>query len=236
MKKMSKKYNEEKELLARIKKQADDFTDRDPWRVLRIMGEFVEGFETLSNINLGVTIFGSSRIKENNPYYKAAREVAGMLAKKRFAILTGGGPGIMEAANRGAYEAKGISVGCNIELPCEQAPNKYQTISLNFRYFFIRKMMFVKYSEAFIIFPGGFGSMDEFFESLTLVQTGKIEHFPIILYGSQYWKGLLHWIESAMIKEGCITNEDISLLSMVDTPEEAVKIVIGSIQKQKKKK
>ena len=220
------KYHEDRELLKRMPAKKKGLAEIESWRVLRIMGEFIEGFESLSSITAGVTIFGSSRTKKESPYYKAATEVAYILAKKGFSIITGGGPGIMEAANLGAYKAGGISVGCNIELPCEQIPNPYQTVSLRFRYFFVRKMMFVKYSEAFIIFPGGFGSMDEFFESITLVQTGKIERFPIILFGSRYWQGLVQWIQSAMVNEGCISKEDLSYMILTDSPKEAARVII----------
>lgn len=221
-------YHEDRELLKHTPKKKG-LAKIDSQRVLRIKREFVEGFKSLSSIKAAVTFFGSSRITKDNPYYKAATEVAYILAKKGFTVITGGGPGIMEAANLGAYKAGGVSVGCNIELPEEQIQNPYQTISLSFRYFFVRKMMFVKYSEAFIIFPGGFGSMDEFFESLTLVQTGKIEHFPIILFGSRYWQGLIQWMQSAMINEGCISKEDLSFLRLTDSPEEAARVIIEKI-------
>src|SRR5216117_3554353 len=163
------------------------FTSTDPWRVLRIMGEFVEGFDTLSDVRNAVTIFGSARSLEGDPYYAAALETSRLLAKEGFAIITGGGPGIMEAANRGAKEGGGLSIGCNIELPFEQKINDYVDLGIDFRYFFVRKTMFVKYAEGFVVFPGGFGTLDELFESLTLIQTGKVEHFPVVLYGRTYW-------------------------------------------------
>jgi len=212
--------------LLRSRKVHEDFTATDPWRVLRIMGEFVEGFETLSKIGPAVAIFGSSRCPPHNEYYRAAEKAAALLAQEGLAIITGGGPGIMEAANKGAFEAEGISVGCNIQLPFEQKPNPYQTISLEFRYFFVRKMMFVKYSVAFLIFPGGFGTMDELFEALTLTQTHKIEQFPIVLYGSSYWKGLLDWLRRTMLSNGCISPEDLEIFTVKDSPEEAARYII----------
>src|SRR5213595_3611870 len=164
---------------------------QDSWRIFRIMAEFVEGFETMSRVGRAVTIFGSARTKPSDRYYKAAEETARLLALEGFGVITGGGPGIMEAANRGAFEAGGVSVGCNIELPFEQKSNPYLTRSLKFKYFFVRKMMFVKYSLGFVIFPGGFGTLDELFEALTLIQTRKIRNFPVVLFGSNYWSGLL---------------------------------------------
>jgi uncharacterized protein (TIGR00730 family) len=163
------------------------FLDSDPWRSLRILAEFVEGFDALAAVGKAVTIFGSARVHEGDPYYAKARELAGLLAKEGFAVITGGGPGIMEAANRGCHEAGGLSIGCNIELPHEQASNPYVDLGVEFRYFFARKVMFVKYADGFAIFPGGFGTLDELFESLTLIQTGKIRHFPVVLIGTEYW-------------------------------------------------
>src|SRR5213595_3035914 len=177
------------------------FTSTDPWRVLRIMGEFVEGFDTLSDVRNAVTVFGSARTLEGDPYYAAAQETSRILAKEGFAIITGGGPGIMEAANRGAKQGGGLSIGCNIELPFEQGTNAYVDLAINFRYFFVRKTMFMKYSEAFVIFPGGFGTMDELFEALTLIQTGKVSNFPVILFDSRYWGGLIDCIKSTMLVE-----------------------------------
>src|SRR5213083_2016520 len=168
----------------------DEFTHTDTWRVFRIMGEFVEGFDELATLTRAISIFGSARTHSDDPDYTAAQETAALLARAGFGVITGGGPGIMEAANRGAFEAGGLSVGCNIELPFEQRANPYQTLSLKFKYFFVRKMMFVKYSQAFIIFPGGFGTLDELFEALTLIQTHKIRDFPVVLFGSEYWSGL----------------------------------------------
>ncbi len=208
--------------------RSDEFTHTDTWRVFRIMGEFVEGFDELASLTRGISIFGSARSLPNDPYYKPAQETAALLAREGFAVITGGGPGIMEAANRGAFEAGGLSIGCNIELPFEQGPNAFQTRSLTFRYFFVRKMMFVKYSLGFIIFPGGFGTLDELFEALTLIQTRKIRNFPVVLFGSQYWNGLLTWIRDFAMKEGKISEQDLKLLHITDSPAEVVQIVINS--------
>ncbi|MCK4261800.1 TIGR00730 family Rossman fold protein [bacterium] len=217
--------HEDRELL-RAAKAKEDFTKTDPWRVLRIQGEFVEGFDTLSKVGPAVAIFGSSQFNKESPYYQAAAKTAETLSRAGLAIITGGGPGIMEAANWGAHRAGGISVGCNIDLPNEQEPNPYQTIELHFRYFFVRKMMFIKYSVAFIIFPGGFGTMDELFESLTLVQTGKIKHFPVVLFGLRYWRKFLQWMQNCMLREGCICDDDLSLCTITDDPEQAAQIII----------
>lgn len=206
----------------------DEFTHTDTWRVFRIMGEFVEGFEELATLNRAVSIFGSARVRASSPEYEAARETAALLARDGFAVITGGGPGIMEAANRGAFEAGGISVGCNIELPFEQGSNPYLTRSLSFKYFFVRKMMFVKYSLGFVIFPGGFGTLDELFEALTLIQTRKISNFPVVLFGARYWEGLLDWTKETLMKEGKISPEDLKLLHVTDAPTEVVQIVRDS--------
>ena len=206
----------------------DEFTHTDTWRVFRIMGEFVEGFDDLASVTRGVSIFGSARTQPDNPQYKAAQETAALLARAGFTVITGGGPGIMEAANRGAFEAGGISIGCNIELPFEQKANPYLTRVMNFRYFFVRKTMFVKYSTAFIIFPGGFGTLDELFEALTLIQTRKIKNFPVILFDTNYWTGLLKWVEDLMLKEGKINETDVRLLHMTDSPSEVVEIIVKS--------
>jgi uncharacterized protein (TIGR00730 family) len=208
--------------------RGDEFLHTDTWRVFRIMGEFVQGFEDLARITNGVSIFGSARTRPDDPEYQAAQETAGLLARAGFSVITGGGPGIMEAANRGAFEAGGTSVGCNIELPHEQGSNPYLTVSLKFKYFFVRKMMFVKYSDAFIIFPGGFGTMDELFEALTLIQTHKIHNFPVVLYGSQYWKGLLDWLTGPMLSEAKIVEEDFRRLHVTDSPAEIVEVVSRS--------
>jgi uncharacterized protein (TIGR00730 family) len=204
---------------------APDLT-KDSWRVFRIMGEFVEGFDTLAQLGPGVSIFGSARTKPDDPMYEAARETSALLAEAGFAIITGGGPGIMEAANRGAAEVGGDSVGCNIELPFEQGMNAYVKIAINFRYFFVRKTMFMKYAEAFIIFPGGFGTMDELFEALTLIQTGKVSNFPVVLFGTSYWKGLIDWLSHAMLAGGKIAPADLKLVVMTDSPAEAARVVI----------
>jgi uncharacterized protein (TIGR00730 family) len=206
----------------------DEFTHTDTWRVFRIMGEFVEGFDELATITRGVSIFGSARTQPDNPQYKAAQETAALLARAGYAVITGGGPGIMEAANRGAFEAGGLSIGCNIELPFEQKPNPYLTRSLTFKYFFVRKTMFVKYSTAFIIFPGGFGTLDELFEALTLIQTRKIKNFPVVLFGSAYWKGMVEWVTELMLNEGKIGEADLRMLNLTDLPEEVVEIVVKS--------
>src|SRR3954463_1086293 len=204
----------------------DDFTRSDPWRVLRIMGEFIEGFDTLASIRKGVTIFGSARTHPHDPQYIAAQEVARILAEAGFAIITGAGPGIMEAANKGAREGGGHSVGCNIELPFEQGANPYVDTLVNFRYFFVRKTMFIKYSVAFIIFPGGFGTLDELFEALTLIQTGKIYRFPVILFGRYYWAGLLRWLQARVLTEGKISEGDLDLMLVTDDPAEAAQAII----------
>jgi uncharacterized protein (TIGR00730 family) len=206
----------------------DEFTNTDTWRVFRIMGEFVEGFDDLATITRGVSIFGSARTSPHHPQYKAAQETAALLARAGFAVITGGGPGIMEAANRGAFEAGGLSIGCNIELPFEQDSNPYLTRSLKFKYFFVRKTMFVKYSTAFIIFPGGFGTLDELFEALTLIQTRKIKNFPVVLFGSAYWRGMLEWVKDLMLSEGKIVEADLRLLHLTDSPSEVVDIVVRS--------
>ena len=206
----------------------DEFTHTDTWRVFRIMGEFVEGFDELATLTRGVSIFGSARTSPDDPDYKAAQETAALLAREGFAVITGGGPGIMEAANRGAFEAGGLSIGCNIELPFEQRPNPYQTRGLKFKYFFVRKMMFVKYSLGFIIFPGGFGTLDELFEALTLIQTQKISNFPVVLFGSAYWQGLLDWIRDFAMKQGKVSEKDLQLLHVTDSPAEVVEIITKS--------
>jgi uncharacterized protein (TIGR00730 family) len=205
----------------------ENFTDSDPWRVFRILGEFVQGFDTLSKLDASVAIFGSARLPKENKYWQAAAQTAEILARHGLSIITGGGPGIMEAANFGASKVKGKSVGCNIELPYEQKPNPYQDISLSFHYFFVRKMMFVKYSLGFIIFPGGFGTLDELFEALTLIQTDKIAHFPIALYGREYWAGLLDWLRQVQVPAGCISASDLDLFQLTDSPEETVDYIIG---------
>ena len=218
--------------MAKLKKTP--IPDENPWRVFRIMAEFVEGFDELSQIGPAVSIFGSARIPEGNKYYKAAVETAELLVKDGYAVITGGGPSIMEAGNKGATNARGVSVGLNIDLPFEQKPNPYINHLINFHYFFSRKVMFVKYANAFIIFPGGYGTLDEFFESVTLIQTQRMERFPVILYGSAYWKGLLDWLKSSVLEENCIDKRDLSIFQTVDDPKEAVEIIKNFYKKQRK--
>src|SRR5688572_26136528 len=196
------------------------------------MGEFVEGFDALADIGPAVSIFGSARVGRRNRYYGAARRLAAALVKEGFAIITGGGPGIMEAANRGAKEAGGLSIGANIELPFEQGLNEYVDLGMEFRYFFVRKVMFVKYAEGFIIFPGGFGTMDELFEALTLIQTGKVRHFPVVLFGTAYWKGLLDWMRDTMLAEGKISQGDLDWLIVTDSPEETVRVILEAYRER----
>jgi uncharacterized protein (TIGR00730 family) len=202
---------------------------KDGWRVFRIMGEFVEGFDTLSQLGPAVSIFGSARVLPTDPHYVACRETSRLLAEAGFGIITGGGPGIMEAANRGAVDGGGRSVGCNIELPFEQGTNPYVQTAINFRYFFVRKTMFVKYAQGFVIFPGGFGTMDELFEALTLIQTEKVKDFPVVLFGSDYWKGLLDWLRGTMQGEGKISPGDVDLMCVTDDPAEVVGHLIRHI-------
>ena len=204
---------------------------QETWRIFRIMAEFVEGFDELSKLGPAVTIFGSARTQPDHKYYELAERTAAALARAGQAVITGGGPGIMEAANKGAFEAGGSSIGLNIEIPEEQVSNPYQTLSLSFRYFFARKMMFTKYAQAFIIFPGGFGTMDEFFESLTLIQTMKMSHFPVIVMGSEFWEGLLTWLNGTMLAAGNISAEDTGIFTLTDDPDEAVRIVLESGEK-----
>ena len=210
-----------------------DFTRTDTWRVMRIMGEFIEGFDTLAAVDKGVTIFGSARTGPDDPQYQAAEEVARLLAEAGFAVITGAGPGIMEAGNKGARTGGGHSVGCNIELPFEQGNNPYVDTLVNFRYFFVRKTMFVKYSVAFVIFPGGFGTLDELFEALTLIQTGKISQFPVILFGRHYWAGLVRWIQTRVLGEGKISPSDMDLILLTDDPREAVEAVVRAYDAQR---
>jgi uncharacterized protein (TIGR00730 family) len=198
----------------------EDLKKSETWRVFRIQSELVEGFETLHNLGPAVSIFGSSKLSPGNKYYDEALTLAKLLADDGFALITGGGPGIMEGVNKGAKKGRALSVGLNIALPTEQVPNRYQDISLTFHYFFIRKLMFIKYAIAYIIFPGGFGTMDELFEALTLAQTKRIASFPIILFGSKYWKGLIDWMKNTLVPNGTIRKEDFALFSVVDTPEE----------------
>jgi hypothetical protein len=193
--------------------------------MFRIMAEFVDGFESLGKYQPAVSVFGSTRIKPGDEIYKKAEQIGKLLAENGFAVITGGGPGVMEAANKGAFSAGGKSIGLNIELPLEQRPNPYTNITLNFRYFFVRKVMFVKYAVAYIILPGGFGTMDELLESITLIQTQKIRPFPVILVGSNYWRGFLDWIKEVVLKEGKITSADLDILQLIDEPAEIVKTI-----------
>ncbi|HDQ26331.1 MAG TPA: TIGR00730 family Rossman fold protein [bacterium] len=209
---------------SKSKYMLEGITD-DSWRMFRIIHEFVDGFEELGKLKKAVSIFGSAREKPGHPFYGAAEKTAALMVKKGYAVITGGGGGIMEAANKGAAEAGGISVGCNIELPYEQRPNSYANIKIGFRYFFARKVMFVKYASAFIVFPGGYGTLDELFESSTLIQTEKIKPFPIVLYGKDFWGGLEKWVREKLLTSGYISPGDEKMLRVVDTPEEIVKIV-----------
>ncbi len=221
----SGRETEDERLLQSEKPEKIEFLHTDPWRVFRIMGEFVEGFDTLADLGPAVSIFGSARVGPDDPWYQAAERTARLFVERGFGVITGGGPGIMEAANKGASEAGGPSVGCNIELPFEQGMNRYVQTAVNFRYFFVRKTMFVKYAEGFIIFPGGFGTMDELFEALTLIQTGKVRHFPVVMMGSEYWGGLVEWIRGTMAGEGKVGAKDLNLVLVTDSPDEAVEHV-----------
>ena len=204
-----------------------DFTRDEPWRIFRIMAEFVDSFETMSNQGPLVPIFGSARLKPDNPYYQSAEKLAAMLVGKGYGVLTGGGPGIMEAASKGAYEAGGNSVGLNIRLPMEQHPNPYQTVALDFRYFFVRKVCFVKYAVALVAYPGGFGTLDEFSEAVTLIQTNKINHVPMVLVGKKFWQPMVDWFRNTMLLEyGTISEPDLKLFSVVETPEEACEAIV----------
>ena len=206
---------------------------RDAWRIFRIMGEFVEGFEEMAAVGPAVSIFGSARVPEGDPQYEMCVETARLLGEAGLSIVTGGGPGIMEAANRGARLAGAKSIGCNIELPFEQHPNPYVDISIDFRYFFVRKTMFVKYAQAFLIFPGGFGTMDELFESLTLIQTGKVRHFPVVLMGRDYWGGLMDWLRDRMAGEGKIDPADLDLVFLTDDPAEACERIVQRLERRR---
>ena len=203
----------------------DALSIEESWRIFRIMAEFVDGIEALSEIQRAVTIFGSARVLPGDPYYKKTEHLARRLAEKGFGIITGGGPGVMEAANKGAAEAGGKSVGMNIRLPFEQKPNPYANISIEYKYFFIRKVMFVKYAVAYVILPGGFGTMDELFEALTLIQTKRIKSFPVILVGSEYWKGLIDWMRDTMLGQDKITPEDLDIIQIIDDVDEIVNYI-----------
>jgi uncharacterized protein (TIGR00730 family) len=221
---------EDAKLLQHPAQRPGDFTRTDPWRVLRIMGEFIEGFDVLSSVNKGVAFFGSARTGPDDPMYQAAQETARLLAVAGYDIVTGAGPGIMEAANKGAKIGGGRSIGCNIELPFEQGTNPYVDTVVNFRYFFVRKTMFVKYSNAYIIFPGGFGTLDELFEALTLIQTGKINQFPVVLFGRHYWAGLVRWLTARALGERKISPGDMDLVLLTDDPREAADAVIAAFE------
>jgi uncharacterized protein (TIGR00730 family) len=203
----------------------DDFKIGEAWRLFKIMGEFVEGVETLHDLGPAVSIFGSARVKPSDEIYKKTEKLAAHFAENDFAVITGGGGGIMEAANKGAAEAGGKSAGLNITLPFEQKPNEFANIKLNFNYFFTRKVMFIKYAAAYIIMPGGFGTLDELFEAVTLIQTHRIKPFPLILFGSDYWEGLLDWVKSRLLEQKRISAEDMEILQIMDDPEEIVKFV-----------
>ncbi|AUZ87590.1 TIGR00730 family Rossman fold protein [Arthrobacter agilis] len=208
--------------------ESGGFTRTDPWRVLRIQSEFVEGFGTLADLGPAISVFGSARTARDSSYYAMGEEVGRRLVESGYAVITGGGPGAMEAANKGACEAGGTSVGLGIELPFEQGMNEWVDLGINFRYFFARKTMFVKYASGFVVLPGGFGTLDELFEAMTLVQTGKVTSFPIVLIGKDYWRPLVEWIEGTLLAEGTVSRQDLSLLQLVDTAEEAVRIVAAS--------
>jgi uncharacterized protein (TIGR00730 family) len=203
----------------------DALSIEESWRIFRIMAEFVEAIETLSRVKHAVSIFGSARTSPDDPYYQKTEIMARLLAQKGFGVITGGGPGIMEAANKGAAEGGGQSVGMNIRLPYEQKPNPYANISIEYKYFFTRKVMFVKYAVAYVVLPGGFGTIDELFEALTLIQTKRIKSFPVILMGSEYWKGLIDWLRKTMLRDKMISPEDLGLFQIIDDPEEAVKYI-----------
>ena len=215
----------EDQALLRSREALPGFRDTDTWRALRILGEFVEGFDALAEVGPAITVFGSARVGRRNRYYSAARQLASKLGELGYAIITGGGPGIMEAANHGARDAGALSIGCNIELPFEQGLNEYVDLGMEFRDFFARKTMFVKYASGFVIFPGGFGTLDELFESLTLIQTGKVKHFPVVLYGRDYWGGLLDWIRAKPLYEAKISPEDLRLLTLTDDVDEACEAI-----------
>lgn len=201
----------------------DELSREESWRIFRIMAEFVDSIEDLSRVQNGVTIFGSARVKPGDPYYQMAEKLGKLLVQNGFSVITGGGPGIMEAANKGAAEAGGRSVGMNIKLPFEQKPNPYANLQIDYKYFFIRKVMFVKYAVAYIILPGGYGTMDEFFEALTLIQTKRVKSFPVIVMGREYWQGLLDWLKSTMLRKNMIQPFDIEMIQIIDEPEEVVK-------------
>jgi uncharacterized protein (TIGR00730 family) len=214
---------EDRKLLEPTERPA--FLNTDPWRALRILAEFVEGFDALASVGPAITVFGSARVAEGDPAYEMAREIGRLLAEEGYAVITGGGPGVMEAANRGCQEGGGLSVGCNIELPHEQSINPYVDLGVEFRYFFARKTMFVKYADGFVILPGGYGTMDELFEALTLIQTGKIRGFPVICVGSAFFGGLVEWMKIKLLGEGMVSPGDLELIQVTDDPKEVIEIV-----------
>jgi uncharacterized protein (TIGR00730 family) len=218
---------------ALLQRRDASFVDADPWRVLRILSEFVEGFDALASIPPAISVFGSARISRQDRLYEQARRVGRELARVGLAVITGGGPGVMEAANRGCREGGGLSIGCNIELPFEQGFNHYIDLGIDFRYFFVRKTMFVKYAEGFVVFPGGYGTMDELFEALTLIQTGKVHHFPVALFGSAYWDGLIRWLEDPVRSEGKIASTDLELFKVCDDAEEVVEHVSAVLRRKR---
>jgi uncharacterized protein (TIGR00730 family) len=215
---------EDEKLLERGPKP--EFLETDPWRALRILSEFVEGFDAMARVGPAVTVFGSARTPPTDPTYELAREIGRRLAEAGYAVITGGGPGAMEAANRGCQEGGGLSVGCNIELPHEQGMNPYVDVGVEFRYFFARKVMFVKYADAFVILPGGFGTLDELFESLTLIQTGKVRHFPVVLVGKAYWTGLIEWLREMPLAAGTIASADLDLFHVTDDVDEVIQTIL----------
>ena len=210
----------------RNQSKIDDLKGDQSWRIFRIISEFTEGFDELSSLPDAITIFGSARFDSEHYYYQKTVELAELLSRNNFAIISGGGPGVMEAANKGAFQQNQISVGLNIELPTEQTPNLYQNISLHFRYFFVRKVMFVRYSIGYVCMPGGFGTLDEFFEALTLMQTHKIYPLPLVLFGKNYWSGLMAWMRAVLVQYGTISTEDLDLITITDDPEHVVEIMI----------
>src|SRR4249919_3723167 len=205
-----------------VRRPSPDFLETDTWRALRILAEFVEGFDAMAKVGPAITVFGSARTRPDDPVYELARTIARRLAEAGYAVITGGGPGTMEAANRGCREGGGLSVGCNIELPHEQGMNAYVDLGVEFRYFFARKVMFVKYADGFVIMPGGLGTLDELFESLTLIQTGKVRHFPVVLIGRSYWAGLLDWMRDTLLANGAIAELDLSLFHLTDDTDDAI--------------
>jgi uncharacterized protein (TIGR00730 family) len=222
--------SEDERLLRRADRPAA--LDSDPWRALRILSEFIEGFDALASIGPAVSVFGSARAQEDDPAYELARRIGHRLAEAGYAVITGGGPGLMEAANRGCHEAGGLSIGCNISLPHEQQLNPYVDLAVEFRYFFARKTMFVKYADAFVILPGGYGTFDELFEALTLIQTGRIDRFPVILVGRDYWAGLLDWIRSEVLGQDAIDVDDLELIAVTDDPDEVVRIIESATERR----